>query len=379
MADESSGEAALPYHEPGITSVLIISSLVLLLNIGNHVVDKILYCGLLAQILLGITYGTPGGSWLGGDFETAVVNLGYLGLLLIVYEGGLATSVNAVKENILLSIGVALTGIALPIAASYVLLSLVGATSLQCFAAGAALCSTSLGTTFTVLNSSSLMATRLGTVLTSAAMMDDVVGLVMVQVISNLGRASNGFSATDVVRPVFVSLAFVVIVPLTARFFVVPLTSWLNQRRKIAPNGLSNRLLGLSIFPLVIHTLLLVGLITAAVYAGTSGLFAAYLAGTAIAWWDAEVPHFEQTEVQPEVDTVRSSQQIDARSDQWTGLQTFEIYYSQPLQRILKPFFFASIGFSVPITRMFSGDVVWKGVIYIILMFAGKFACEFWA
>lgn len=56
------------------------------------------------------------------------------------------------------------------------LVVLANATPLQAFAAGAALCSTSLGTTFTVMQTSGLSATRMGVVLTSAAMMDDVVG-----------------------------------------------------------------------------------------------------------------------------------------------------------------------------------------------------------
>lgn len=70
----------------------------------------------------------------------------------------------------------ALTGIVLPIGLSFVLIVLVNASPLQAFAAGAALCSTSLGTTFTVMQTSGLSTTRMGVVLTSAAMMDDVVG-----------------------------------------------------------------------------------------------------------------------------------------------------------------------------------------------------------
>lgn len=80
------------------------------------------------------------------------------------------------KANLTLASGVAATGIALPIGLSYVLLLLADATPLQAFAAGAALCSTSLGTTFTVMQTSGLSTTRMGVVLTTAAMLDDVVG-----------------------------------------------------------------------------------------------------------------------------------------------------------------------------------------------------------
>ena len=117
------------------------------------------------------------------------------------------------KANLALSTCVAATGIAAPIGLSFAVLGpLAGATPLQAFAAGAALCSTSLGTTFTVLGTSGLVATRLGSVLTTAAMMDDVVGLVMVQIVSSLGSGS-GSGATSslepatVLRPILVSVA----------------------------------------------------------------------------------------------------------------------------------------------------------------------------
>jgi hypothetical protein len=40
--------------------------------------------------------------------------------------------------------------------------------------------------------------------------------------------------------------------------------------------------------------------------------------------------------------------------------------------------FKASIGFSIPITRMFNGSTVWRGVIYTILMLVAKLVCGAW-
>jgi hypothetical protein len=73
--------------------------------------------------------------------------------------GGVSTSFQSLKANLLLSSGIALTGIVVPIGLSYTLQGLLDATPVQAFAAGAALCSTSLGTTFTVLGSSGLSTT----------------------------------------------------------------------------------------------------------------------------------------------------------------------------------------------------------------------------
>ncbi|KAI5862482.1 hypothetical protein GGS23DRAFT_597288 [Durotheca rogersii] len=115
------------------------------------------------------------------------------------------------RANLLLSTCVAATGIAAPMGLSFSLGPMAGATPLQSFAAGAALCATSLGTTFTVLGTSGLVSTRLGTVLSTAAMLDDVVGLIMVHIVSSLGRDAASIAAAVIVRPALVSLAFVVL------------------------------------------------------------------------------------------------------------------------------------------------------------------------
>lgn len=82
--------ASVPYREPDIRTLLILSSFLLSLNLVNFLLDKIIYCGLLGQILIGLAWGTPGAKWLDQDLEKAIVALGYLGLLLLVYEGTLS-------------------------------------------------------------------------------------------------------------------------------------------------------------------------------------------------------------------------------------------------------------------------------------------------
>ncbi|KAH7008844.1 Sodium/hydrogen exchanger family-domain-containing protein [Ilyonectria destructans] len=391
-------EASLSYHEPSITVISILSGFLLLLNLVNFGLDKIAYCGLIGQVALGIAWGTPGAKWLSREVEDAVMQLGYLGLILIVYDGGLATSFKSLKANIGLSSCVAVTGIVLPIGLSFALKSMLNASPLQAFAAGAALCSTSLGTTFTILGTSGLSATRLGVVLTSAAMMDDVVGLIMVQVISNLG--GDDFDAVTVVRPVMVSLAFASVIPVLCKFVVAPLTQKLNAIRETHPTGNISRVFKLRQTAFAIHTAFLLGLVIGATFAGTSSLLAAYIAGAAISWWDSEVSHVpsrhhlapseretlqgERTEstgstsIGPASTAPEEEPGVPLAMEGGSGMETYECYYDSTVQRILKPFFFASIGFSVPITKMFSGPIAWRGIIYTILMTVGKLACGIW-
>lgn len=279
------------------------------------------------------------------------------------------------------------------------------------------MCSTSLGTTFTVLGSSGLATSRLGVVLTSAAMMDDVVGLVMVQVISNLG--GDDFNAITVVRPVLVSIAFAVVVPVACSFILRPCTLWLNRYRESHPTAALNDIVRRTQTALTLHTALLIALITGATYAGTSNLFAAYIAGATISWWDSEVPHANvktdsgsepikeklktaitsgdatsgdtagPSKQENETGTSRSKESAQAPQstqavdrngvmEKLCGAAIYEHYYHQAVSKILQPLFFASIGFSIPITHMFRGAIVWRGVIYTVLMAFAKVVCGLW-
>ncbi|KAF5018637.1 hypothetical protein F66182_9387 [Fusarium sp. NRRL 66182] len=378
-------EASLSYHEPSITVISILSGFLLLLNLVNHGLDRIAYCGLIGQIALGIAWATPGAKWLSRDIENAVMALGYIGLILIVFEGGLSTSFKSLMANIGLSSAVAATGIILPIGLSFATMSMLNAAPLQAFAAGAALCSTSLGTTFTILGTSGLSSTRLGVVLTSAAMMDDVVGLIMVQVISNLG-GGDSFDAATVVRPVMVSLAFAIVVPVLCKFIVAPFTIRLNSLREANPSAKVSKLLGLRQIAFAIHTAYLLGIVIGATFAGTSSLLAAYIAGATISWWDSEVPHLQvqpsasQSSASTEAANTRNStaeaiSTLEPSMEGGSGLEIYHHYYEAAVE---PDTIHASVGFSIPITKLFSGPIVWRGLIYTVLMTIAKLACGLW-
>ncbi|KAJ5993436.1 hypothetical protein N7451_009160 [Penicillium sp. IBT 35674x] len=396
---EDGSDAAFAYHEPPITTILNLTGFLVVLNLVNVCLDRILYCGLIGQLFIGILWGTPGAKWLNREAETVIQQLGYLGLIMLVYEGGLSTSIKSVRANLIVSVCVAITGIGAPMGLSFILNELVGATSLEAFAAGAALSATSLGTTFTILSTTKLISTRLGTVTTSAAMLDDVVGLVMVQIISNLGGSASSFSSLTVIRPVFISIGFAVGLYLLCAFSIKPIFKRIRAAKPQVP-----RIMRSIQIVFLYHTLILVGLVTGATYAGTSSLFAAYLAGVVVTWIDGMIKEskippgdappgtsltdFNSSNGETQDDSTRrrsgQSQGSNAsstnaqRGEPPTGEEVYEKYYKQPVNRILTPLFFASIGFAIPITEMFKGSVVWRGIIYALLMMFGKLITGIW-
>lgn len=300
----------------------------------------------------------------------------------------MSTSLVPLLSNLPLSTAVAATGIVLPICLSFLLIPIVpGTTPLQAFAAGAALSATSLGTTFSILTSSGFAQTRLGTVLTSAAMMDDVVGLVMIQVVAGLGRGE--ISAETVGRPIGASVGLLVFVVLGCRWIVGPV-----YRRFSGATGEVNSANPGKVFSRVdisggqklflAHSGVLLALVTGASYAGTSVLFAAFLAGAAVSWWDklGPSPHHVETSASGTASPASIRELMNAASaqdeDPWTGARVYEHYFAPSAQRILVPFFFASIGFSIPITQLFDPATLWRGLIYALLMALGKFMTGLW-
>ena len=278
--------------------------------------------------------------------------------------GGLSTSIRALKANLVVSLLVAITGIGAPMGLSFILMELVSVTPLQAFAAGAALSATSLGTTFTILSTTGLISTRLGVITTSAAMLDDVVGLVMVQIISNLGGSSDSFSSVTVIRPVFVSIGFAVGLLLACFFILRPILKKALAMRERMPG-----FMGTMQFAFLVHTCILVGIVAGATYAGTSSLFAAYLSGVIISWFDTMAAESKENTItgsavsvsnrpqemlgehdiaqntgnnnQPHSSSTTKERGTTPREAP-TGELIYETYYKQPVTRILIPLFFVS-------------------------------------
>ena len=261
----------------------------------RYILDTLLSCGVLGQIFVGILYGVPlgGTAWLSLSLQEAVQSLGYLGLIALVFEGGLNTSASDLRKTVMISISVATIGLTLPIALSFLLLFFpfqgANPSPLAAFSAGAALCSTSLGTTFAVLTATGLQRTRIGVVLVGAAMMDDVVGLVMVKIVSSLG--GEDFTAWPIARPIVASfgllLVTLVITPWILRPLLDTVSTWLvahdvSEEKGRVERGLDRLKLAVCNIPhfgFLLATLVLIALVAIAAFIDASVLFAAFIAG----------------------------------------------------------------------------------------------------
>lgn len=352
--------AILEYDVPAAPLLLTISSFLYLLNISEALFTRLINAGLVGSLAVGIIFGPQAANIVPLDVMQTFIILGYIGVIILVFEGGLSTNISLLFGNIFLSAAVALTGILLPIAFSLLLLHFgYGYTPLQAFGAGAALCSTSLGTTLALLRPD-LRQTKTGSVLMTAALLDDVAGLVIAAIIPNLtskntGGSTNSISWQTITRPILVSLAFAFITPLMAYILRLGLLRLRLAWRQALHTG------HVQLFLIIIT---LSSFVAGARYADTSELFGAYLAG-------AFLSHVFKT-VPPNTDD--RALQIPH--------EAFSVYILPFLQVFLSPLFFASIGAALPIRSLISVDgshrVVWRGIIYSFLMVFAKAAVGGW-
>jgi Kef-type K+ transport system membrane component KefB len=360
--------------------------------LAEYVSAKVIRAGIIGPIAVGIIYGEPLANilehdWAGmcpscrnAPFATFIdslprsletfLYLGYIGLILIIFEGGLSTRLDLLKANFTLSICGATTGVLCPIGFSYLLLYLgFGYGAVETFIIGAALSTTSLGTTFAVISSASkdvdLSQTKVGAVLVSAAVIDDVTGLVMSSVIHDLGDVASGGNVNLgwlIGRPIVASAAMAILTPVLTKWIFAPLFRRYVERHFHKYDHLSN---------IMLMIFVLSAFISIAAFAGTSILFGAFLAGAFLTYLPS---------THPEGPFVVMSREEGERSKDKspTFVHTFEVYCLDAQQYVLGPLFFASIGFAIPFLDLWTGEAIWKGVVYTLLMLVGKALVGVW-
>jgi Kef-type K+ transport system membrane component KefB len=343
---------------------LILISFFTFLSLAESLSSVVIRAGIIGPIAVGLIYGEPLGNILEHDWQQTFLAVGYIGLILIIFEGGLTTRMDLLKQNLSLSMIAATTGVIFPIGLSYLLLYLgYGFGAVESFIIGAALSTTSLGTTFAVIGGASksidLSQTRVGTVLVSAAVIDDVSSLVMSSVIGELGVLENRNNVNLgwlIGRPILASILMAILTPLLTKYILAPGFRRYIENRFAQYDHLSN--IGLMV-------LVLSAFITIAAYSGTSILFGAFLAGSFLTYLPSKHPEGPFV-----VLTREEGEQDDDKSP--TFVHTFQLYCADVQRYPMEPFFFASIGFAIPFLDLWNGGIVWRGIVYTLLMLFAK-------
>jgi len=225
----------------------------------------------VGEILAGILLGPSVLSLVHPSELTS--GLAEIGAIFLLFTIGLET-----KPADLLRVGrtaalVAVLGVLVPFALGFLYMRVSGHDALNAIFLGAAMVATSVGITGRVLKDAGALAMRAAQVILAAAVLDDILGMIVLAVVTSLSEGAVNYLALGVVAAEAAALCWFMI------FFAPRLVKHLG--RAVAQHGPSNA-------PRILAVTLCLGLSLASTQIGMAAIIGAFLAGLALADHSAE-------------------------------------------------------------------------------------------
>ncbi len=279
--------------------------------------------GIVGEILAGVVVGPSVLGWLApNEFLDALADLGAMFLLFRV---GLE-----VKSSDLLKVGgtamlVACCGVVVPFLMGWAILLAWGAPSAEAIFVGASMVATSVGITAQVLAAKGLLHEVSAKIILAAAVIDDVLGLLVLAAVSSLSRGKLNWIELGLTAAL-------------ASGFTVAVAFWgTSTMRKVGPKMEATLRVAESQF--VLAMILLFSLAVLAVYTGVAAIVGAFLAGLALA--------------------------------ESTGRRVHDL--AQGVGELLVPFFLAGIGLKVGLSAFSEASTTVLALIVLAAAIASKF------
>jgi Kef-type K+ transport system membrane component KefB len=201
-------------------------------KIGSELADRVGQPPVLGELIGGILAGAGALHWL-RPHDVTLHALAEIGAILLLFEVGLESDLPSLMRVGPAALWVAVAGVTLPFAMGYGVSLLFGLPPFAALFIGAALTATSVGITARVFGDLGALHRKESRIVLGAAVADDVIGLIILAVISGLaGRG--GISAATVVRVVGLALLFLVGSILVGERFASPL---LHLARRMRSRG----------------------------------------------------------------------------------------------------------------------------------------------
>lgn len=287
-----------------------------------EIFERLRQPGVLGELLAGVLLGPS----LLNLVQTNELTLGVaeIGAVFLLFTVGLET-----KPRDLLDVGwtataVAVSGVILPFVLGVWYMSAEGHTSVESIFVGAAMVATSVGITARVLADLGALATRAARVILAAAVLDDILGLLVLAVVSSLSEGEVHYLQLFTVAAEAVAFALLMI------FFASRVIG------RFQPHVEKLRAQN-SAF--ILSILLCLGLSLASVYIGMAAIVGAFLSGLALA----------------------------DHSDRWKLHEN-----AHPLSEFLAPFFFVILGVQVNVHTFAKPGLLDMAAIICVLAIVGK-------
>lgn len=285
---------------------------------------------LLAGVLIGVLNYIPGV----GDFvlsPAAVTGLGFfakIGVILIMFAAGLDIDIKQIRVIGVPAILITMVGVAVPMVLGFGVAQLCmpqNGIAANLFY-GSILTATSVSVTVATLQELGRLNSKVGSTVVAAAILDDIIGIIVLSVVSSLGGTSSA-GQSDVLWVIIKTVLFF-IAAIVVGLGASKLFTWIEKK---FPH---HRLL-----PILSVALCFLFAYSSEMIFGIADITGAFVAGLVLS-------------VNPE------HSYIERRSD----IMSYMIF---------TPVFFANIGITTQITSIDSG-MIWFGLLFIVVGLVGK-------
>ena len=312
----------------GDSAVIPLSMLVVFASakLLSEIFERLGQPGIVGEILAGVLIGPHVLGWMAPNDVLRI--LSDLGVMFLLFRVGLE-----VKSSELLRVGgtavlVAIAGVVVPFAMGWGIAAAWGLEHIECIFTGAAMVATSVGITAQVLAARGLLQTKAARIILAAAVIDDVLGLIVLALVSGLAKGSVNY--LDIGVTAVLAIGFTV--------FLATVGS--RTARRVVPRMQARLSLAEGEFAMAMTLLFALSLL--AVYAGVAAIIGAFLAGMAL------------------------SEAVDHRVGDLTN----------GVAELLVPFFLAGIGLHFDISAFSKGSTLaLAGVIFVAAMVSKFFGC----
>jgi Kef-type K+ transport system membrane component KefB len=229
--------------------------------------ERIHVPGVVGGLMAGILLGPSALRWI--EYREPLNAFAELGVMFLLFQVGLE-----IKPTDLLRVGktamaVAVLGVVLPFLFGWGIMAAVGRTQIEAIFLGAALVATSVGITAQILASKGLLSHHTSRIILAAAVIDDVLGLLVLAVVSSAG-AAGGVDFLGIGTTAAASILFVVAIVK----FGAPTVN------RVLPRLRDSMRAAEAEFTIAVIFLFFMALV--ATYSGVAAIIGAFLAGMAL-------------------------------------------------------------------------------------------------
>lgn len=224
----------------------------------------------VGEILAGVIIGPGVLGWVSPSELTNT--LAEIGVIFLLFNIGLETKPATIFRVGKIATFVAILGVAAPLLGGWLLMKAWGGTDIEALFIGTSMVATSVGITARVLAAMGLLDAPTSRIILGAAVIDDILGLLVLAVMSSLAAGSINYLEVGVTA--VMAIAFTAFVALVGAPVIT----------RVAPK-IENLRVGESLF--AFGLILCLGLAVAADYIGVAAIIGSFLAGMAMAMAEA--------------------------------------------------------------------------------------------